>query len=534
MYCKTFITDNLDKSKPLIWDTETIGLYGRTRLIQVRQGTTAYEYDCFYINIEEVKYYFKDWHLVMHNAHYDLSCPDFKRWLPAKFDDTLAGARLQFFTLDSYSLDFLANALHLGAKGGEGNSDWGAYALTAEQLEYAANDTLLTQNLYNLLTHETLESKSYKLDIAALRVCLVMQHKGMATNRKLLNSEAAKCRSEIKRLQGQLPADLNILSPKQVKEYLGTPNADKTLLNKLSRERQDCRDIIDLRAAHKELNFIESFKEYPFIYSYINPCGAKTGRFTSKGSDSSPDYVNLQQIPRRLKAGFGVTGGAYYVCADYPTLEIRLAAAIWGDPFMVEALRNEKDLHYETASLLFKKPVNEVTKRERTIAKSCNFGLLYGAGAKTLAEFFAQNGDFDIMSEAPQIHAGWKRIYSTLANLHRATFDYFQNFSEAIVETPLGRKLKAVTPNEALNFPVQGGGAECTKLSLYKIDKAGIIPVNSVHDSIVCIASSYNEAQEYSAIIADAMEASYKTIIRNCKVSDLTLKVDCEISENYC
>lgn len=533
MYTKKFVTEGLDKELPLIWDTETLGLYGRTRLIQVRQGDVHYEYDCFYINIEEVKFFFKDWHLVMHNAHYDLSCVDFKRWIPRELDCTLAASRIQYPELNSHSLDNLCRELNLGRKGKEGASDWSNYALTPEQLDYAANDTLITQELYNLLTPETLESNVYRLDIYTLRFCLYFQHQGMRTNHKYLIKARRELLKVIEELQARLPLGLNINSPKQVRDFLGVESSEKSVLERLAIKDPRCKTIVDLRAAKKELTFVELFNSHDFIFTLLNPIGAKTGRFTSKGSDWDDSYTNLQQIPRKLKSAFGVTKGSYYVTADYPTLEIRMAAAVYGDSFMVDSLKKNKDLHYETAALLFKKPISEISKRERKIAKVCNFGLLYGAGAGVLADFFAQQGEFDIMDDAPQIREKWRGIYKDLIELHNREFAFYKTHKGKLVYTPLGRPIYAATPNEALNFPIQGGGSECTKLSLYYMQKAGITPVNSVHDSIVCICDSEREAQEYAEIIKGAMEIAYTKVIANCKVNDLTLSVDTYIGEEY-
>ena len=101
-----------------------------------------------------------------------------------------------------------------------------------------------------------------------------------------------------------------------------------------------------------------------------------------------------------------------------------------------------------------------------------------------------------------------------------------------MVSTPLGGILKANTPNEALNFPVQGAGSECTKLSLIYLFAEGIIPVNSVHDSIICIAQNKQEADFYAAKIKGAMEKAFQVVIKKYK-RQIPLEVDIYIGKDY-
>lgn len=524
MYCKNFITTGIDKNLPIIWDTETIGLYGPTRLVQIRQGDINYEYDCFYINIEDIKAFFKDCHLIAHNAHYDFSCFNFRNYLPKELTCTLAAARIAWPEFDSHSLDSLCKNLNLGQKGEEGASDWSNYNLTEKQLQYAENDTLITQRLYNAIPLEIFRKNVFELDMRTLKICLQMQNKGMITNRSLI----LKMKRDTEKELGQipLPSDLNVNSPKQVREYLNLPSSEKSLLQEKSRENPMCNNILKARNALKTLQFLDVFVQNKFIKSFLNPIGAKTGRFTSKGSDLYPDYVNLQQIPRKLKSVFGLNDGSLYVTADYPTLEIKLAAAVYGDSFMLKHLN--RDLHRETASLIFNKPTNEINDIERKIAKVSNFGLLYGAGSKTLKNFFIEQGLFD--TDAEFVYNKWSEIYSDLKNIHRDMFNYFKSHSYKMVSTPLGRVLKANTPNEALNFPIQGAGSECTKLALCKL--RNIIPVNSVHDSIICIAQNETEAEQYGQEIKQAMESAFQKVIQKYK-RDIPLEVEIYIGKDY-
>lgn len=534
MYVKKFITEGLDLSKPIFFDTETIGLYGRTRLVQVRQGPIAYEYDCYYINIEEIKYFFKNAHLVIHNAHYDLSCMDFKRWLPTKIDDTLIMARICYPFLDSHSLGALSEYLSLGEKTKEGASDWSKYNLTEEQLKYASMDTFLLEELYNVLINEMpKKTPYYKLDIENLRYSCVYEHKGMPIDKKQIRLFKKELLKELKTID--LPEDLNVNSPKQVTNYLGIESSSKaSLLNiGVEEEKEDlAKKVLEKRRISKALSYLEDLEKHDCVYSILNPAGAKTGRFTSTGCDTMEGYYNLQQIPRSLKKVFGNSGG-YFVTADYPALEVWICGAIIADPFLVSVLKNKDDLHYRAAEMMFNKPREEISKFERRVAKMCNFTLMYGAGYKMLGQAFINDGVPEVEPRAKTLREDWLRTYPEIARVQQEVFKYFQENSYKIVYTALGRPMCARKPTEALNFSIQGSGAECTKLALYLIHKEGIIPVNTVHDSIALIASTEKEAQEYEEILKWSMEESYRRVIANCKENSLSLNVEIYIGENY-
>lgn len=540
----TFLTQGLDKSKPIIWDTETIGLYGRTRLIQVRQNDVHYEYDCFLHNIEDIKYWFKDCHLVMHNAHYDLSCEDFRRWLPRKLDDTMMLARLQWPELDSHSLGALAQTFNLGIKGEEGASDWSKWALDEEQLKYAANDTYITQELYKLIEEETKEMDVYKLDIETLYSTLVHQNRGLPIDHKEVLKYKRRLTSEIKKLN--VPSDLNVNSSQQVVAYLNrrightkVENSNGETLRLLSIEGdKEASQILEKRMKLKQLSYLEDLTDLKFAYSLSNPVGAKTGRFTSKGCDTMQGYFNLQQVPKPLQGVFKPTTG-YIVYADYPALEIWMCAAILGDPFMVKCLKEGQDLHYAAAMQMTGKPLEHITPGERQLAKMCNFTLLYGAGYKKLAQAIIADPRFkgderaQWAANAKQTREAWLRAYKVIASHQTRVFEHFNMFESMIVSTPMKRRVKATTPMEALNFPIQGGGAECTKHAIVELEKHRMPIINTVHDSICLLARTDKEAEEFKQALEYVMMKGYTDVIKDCVVSDLRLKVEAEIREDY-
>ncbi|HDZ5024796.1 TPA: hypothetical protein RTG57_001746 [Campylobacter jejuni] len=525
------IFKSLSLDKPIFFDTETIGLYGRTRLIQLRQDSISMILDCYYINIEEIKFSLKNSHLVGHNIHYDLSCQDFRRWLPRKIDDTMILSKAMWPTLESHSLKSLSSYLNLSEKTDEGKSDWSTYNLTSDQLIYADIDTLLVEEIYKRIDKSIMKSTYYKLDIKNIMLSLVYQNKGMP----LCHKNIAKFKKEmIKGIESStLPKELNINSPVQVKKFLNTESSSKETLAALN--TPEAIEILNQRHYSKALSYLEDFKNYNFLYSFINPAGAKTGRFTSKGGDvfKDYDYVNLQQIPRKLKSIFKVNKPSLFVTADYPALEVWMCGAIIADEFLVNVLKQKEDLHYSAAEKMFNKNRSEITKDERMIAKMCNFTLMYGAGFNTLAEAFVTNGFSEVSSNARQFREDWLKTYKQINEEQQKVFKHFKTNKYMLVYTALGRPMCAFKPTEALNFSIQGSGAECTKLALTFLDKNGIIPVNTVHDSIALIASSEKEAEEYAECLKYSMEEAYRRVIKNCKANDLSLEVSVNIGEEY-
>ena len=290
--------------------------------------------------------------------------------------------------------------------------------------------------------------------------------------------------------------------------------------------------ILQKRKLTKALSCLEDLENHKEVYSILNPIGAKTGRFTSKSCDTMPGYYNLQQIPRDLKKVFGNSGG-YFVTADYPALEIWTCGAIIADEFLVSVLKQKEDLHYKAAEMMFCKPRDEISKFERRVAKMCNFTLLYGAGVNALAQAFINDGIPEIAPKAKNLRVDWLNTYKEINKVQLEIFEYFNKFHQKIVYTALGRPMCATKPTEALNFSIQGTGAECTKLALFLLKKEGIIPVNTVHDSIALIASSEKEAKEYSEVLKWSMEESYRRVIKNCKENTLSLEVEVYVGENY-
>lgn len=522
-YLKEWVKPPFDINKPIFADIETsiprnqkskkkiLALYGETRLVQLAQEAVCYIYDCYFVNIEEIKSYLKDSHLVFHNAIYDLTC---LQWQPKAFDCTLYLAKHKFPMLESYSLQNLLEYFRLGTKTDEGSSDWSSLVLTKEQLDYAAQDTLLLQKLYEIVGPG---NSLYKLDRDNLSYALEYAKNGLPIH----NRNRLKRIKELKEVTYELPESLNINSPKQVKEYLGSADTTSNTLTIMTLDgNRKAAEILRKRKDLKQLSFLEDKFAFPRIYGIFNPFGAKSGRWTCKGNGHSKASQNLQQLPRDLKDCLGVEDHRFLVDADYTALEIHTVACIMGETKMVEIMEQGGDLHYATACMIYNKKQKDVTKRERQIAKGLNFSLAYGGGANMARLFLMSLSNILLPEEEiAELRTRWLNAYPNIQAYHRQVGKH--NFDKGPMEviSPFGRRMRANSYTEAINMPCQSAGADCTKLALRylheRLPEAKI--VNTVHDSITLEVESEEEGHRQGKILKQCMDDSWATF---CEKAD--------------
>jgi len=196
---------------------------------------------------------------------------------------------------------------------------------------------------------------------------------------------------------------------------LNTPKADKEILQDLAYKGNDtAKQILEYRKIAKLLNFIDKF-DSERVYGKFNVVGAKSGRMTCSNE-------NIQQIPRELRNVFGFTEDEdkVYVVADFPQIELRLAALIWQEDNMIKAFEEGIDLHKYTASVIYNKDIQAVEKTERQISKSANFGLLYGMSGRTFAKYVYTNSGIALSEdEGEYIKHKWLETYPMIARKHQ-------------------------------------------------------------------------------------------------------------------
>ncbi len=310
---------------------------------------------------------------------------------------------------------------------------------------------------------------------------------------KLGNDLKTKLVDLEKRIYQAVGHEFNINSPKQLQtilfDELNLPVVKKTKTGRSTDEESltelhDAHPVIPCLLEYRKLfklvsTYIDalpkSVGEDGRIHSTFNVEGAATGRLSS----TNP---NLQNIPIRgetgseLRKAFIVPKGKVLLAADYSQIELRIMAHLSGDPNMKKAFADLVDIHVATAAKIFKIPIDQVNKEQRTIGKTMNFATLYGQGARALSkqlgvdyatakdyieEYFAQFSKVkDWMQQTLEV--GYKTGYvETIWGRRRY-----------IPELQAGNKfLKSFGERAAINHPIQGTSADMIKKAMVEIDK---------------------------------------------------------------
>ena len=371
-----------------------------------------------------------------------------------------------------------------------------------------------------------------------------------------LEEELSQRESRIREMAGE--PDLNISSPKQIGHLLFEklaldPKAkaktgvryswstDEETLTALADRHPIINEILEYRAVKKLLS--------TYIAPFPNLCSPVTGKIhttfnqaltaTGRLSSSKP---NLQNIPIRTERGKEIRKafvssfpGGVIMSADYSQIELRIMAHLSQDTHLIEAFKAGKDVHAITASKIFKEKPEGVTPEQRRIAKTANFGIMYGISAFGLAQ----------------------RLKISRNEAKKIISDYFDNFpaisayindviaatrEKGYVETLFGRRrylpdinsrnatVRSLAERNAINAPIQGTSADIIKLAMTRvsrrIDEAGLKSrmVLQVHDELVFDAME-QEAETLKKIVVDEMENVIKLSI--------PLTVECNYGKNW-
>lgn len=255
------------------------------------------------------------------------------------------------------------------------------------------------------------------------------------------------------------------------------------------------------------------------VHTTYNQIGAVTGRMSS----SNP---NLQNIPvttdagKRIKQAFIAGKDSILISCDYSQQELRILAHMSGEETLIQAFAEGKDIHKVTAAKIFNKQYNEITREERSRAKTINFGLIYGMSSFGLSQSLGITPD--------AANTFMKAFFLEFPRVR----EYFENvkktaFKNGYVETLLGRRklvpktfanyaLKVAAEREVINFPIQGTAAECTKSAMILIHKHVLIGCKNlhmllqVHDELVFeyCGNNSKELHKYILQIKQYMESA--------------------------
>ena len=368
--------------------------------------------------------------------------------------------------------------------------------------EYACEDADITLQLKNKLEPELkqhdCERLFYDIEMPLMPVLAEMEMNGvcldtasLAETSKQFTTRMNEIEQRIYELAGE---QFNIASPKQVGEILfdklkivekakktktGQYVTSEEVLQQLKNKHEIVADILEHRGLKKLIGtYIDALPKLinprtGHIHTSFNQTITATGRLSS----SDP---NLQNIPIRgedgkeIRKAFIPEPGSLFFSADYSQIELRVMAHLSQDPNMIEVFREGKDLHAATAANIYKKPIEEVTRDERTKSKRANFGIIYGITVFGLAERLDISRD-----EAKMLIDGY---FATFPEVH----DYMEKSKEiarkqGYVTTLFGRRrylpdinsansvVRGFAERNAINAPIQGTAADIIKVAMIHI-----------------------------------------------------------------
>jgi DNA polymerase-1 len=411
--------------------------------------------------------------------------------------------------------------------------------------EYAVEDADITRQLKIVfapqLKEKHVEKVFNEVEAPLVKVLTDMEYEGVKVDMNFLNVYSKELETEAKRCEQsvyeQAGIRFNLASPKQLGEVLfekmrigtqtkktkgGQHATGEDVLLKLAKENPIVENILNFRELTKlKSTYVDALpqmvnKKTQRVHTSYGQAIAVTGRLSSNNP-------NLQNIPVRTERGREIRkafvprdSNHLIISADYSQIELRIVAAISGDPAMCEAFQLKKDIHTATAAKVFNVAEDDVTKEMRYKAKSVNFGIIYGQGAFGLAENLGIS-----RTEAKEIIDNYKREFANIQKYMDETINFCK--INGYVETLMGRKrwlkdinssnftVRGYAERNAINSPIQGTAADMIKLAMIKIHnefkkqnfKSKMIM--QVHDELVFDAHK-TEVEIIKPIIIECMQ----------------------------
>ena len=389
-----------------------------------------------------------------------------------------------------------------------------------------------------------------KMELTGVKVDLAQLGEFAEELREEMNEREARIRE-----MAEMP-ELNISSPRQIGELLfdklkldpkakktarGSYTTDEATLTALSDKHPIIGEILEFRAVKKLLStYIEPFpmfvnKQTGRVHTTFNQALTATGRLSS----SNP---NLQNIPIRTERGKEirkafVAGSAdgLIVSADYSQIELRIMAHLSQDQHLIQAFRNGVDVHAATAEKIFGVPHEEVTADQRRVAKTANFGIMYGISSFGLSQRLGIS-----RSEAKKLIDDYFNAFPAIRSFIDDTIAAARE--NGYVETIFGRRrylpdinarnatVRALAERNAVNAPIQGTAADIIKLAMIGVDRKmaedGLRSkmVLQIHDELLFDTIS-SEREKLMSIVKEQME----------HVTELSvpLTVECNYGKNW-
>ncbi|WP_320815477.1 DNA polymerase I [Flavobacterium sp.] len=579
------LLQNLEKQTSVCFDTETTGLDAlNAELVGI-----AFSYEKgkgFYIpfpeNQEEAKIliqkllpFFENENIekIGQNLKYDLKIlANYGVYVKGKLFDTMIAHYLinpdMRHNMDILSETYLKYAPKSIEEliGKKGKNQKSMRDIAVEEVkEYAVEDADITFQLkehFQPILEKVGTKKLFdEIEIPLVEVLAAMEREGIRLDVDFLKSMSTDMQVEIDDFQAKIfeiaGETFNLASPKQLGDVLfdklkiGGPKQKKTktgqyatgeeILSYLAKDNEIVRYILEWRQLIKLQN--------TYVDALPNQVDVKTGRVhtdymqavaaTGRLSSNNP---NLQNIPIRTERGRQIRKAFIardenhtLLAADYSQIELRIIAALSGEDNMIKAFQDGEDIHRSTASKVFNVPLEEVTKEQRSNAKTVNFGIIYGVSA------FGLSNQTDLSrSESADLIEAYYKTYPKLKAYMSEQVDFARD--NGYVQTVLGRRrylkdinsanamVRGGAERNAVNAPIQGSAADIIKIAMINIHKR-LITENwkskmllQVHDELVFDVHN-SELEKIKPMIKQEME--------NAFILDVPLIVDLGLGKDW-
>ncbi len=433
-----------------------------------------------------------------------------------------------------------------------------------QQTEYAVEDADITFQLKEHFAPELNDANTLSLfeniEIPLLKVLAAMEIEGINLDIEFLASLSSELDNDIKQLEAKIYTaageEFNIASPKQLgivlfekMKLVDKPKKTKTgqystaedVLSYLAKDHDIIQNILDYRGLSKlKSTYIDALptqvdENTKHVHTDYMQTVAATGRLSSNNP-------NLQNIPirtergRQVRKAFVPRSEEYtLLAADYSQIELRIIAALSQEETMIQAFKSGEDIHASTAAKVFNVPIEDVTREQRSNAKTVNFGIIYGVSA-----FGLSNQTSLSRSEAKELIDTYYKNYPKLRNYMSEQVDFARE--NGYVQTVLGRRrylkdinsanaiVRGAAERNAVNAPIQGSAADIIKIAMINIHKKlqdknyKTKMLLQVHDELVFDVYK-PELEEIKTLIKSEMENAYTL--------EVPLDVDMGLGNNW-
>jgi DNA polymerase-1 len=433
-----------------------------------------------------------------------------------------------------------------------------------DQTQYAVEDADITFQLKTFFDKELKEASNQPLfkdmEIPLLRVLAAMEIEGINLDKSALENISEKLNDDIERLEKSVyeeaEEEFNIGSPKQLGEILfgkleiakkpkktksGQYSTAEDVLSDYKKDHKIVREVLEWRQLSKlKSTYVDALPKqiHPRtkrVHTEFMQTVAATGRLSSNNP-------NLQNIPIRTERGREVRKAFVpkdenYVllAADYSQIELRIIASLSQEETMIEAFKNGEDIHASTAARVFNVDIKDVTREQRSNAKTVNFGIIYGVSA------FGLSNQTDLnRTESKELIETYYKTYPKLRDYIDDQVEFAKE--HGYVKTVMGRRrylkdinaknnvVRSAAERNAVNAPVQGSAADIIKVAMINIYEAmeeknyKSKMLLQVHDELIFDAHK-DELEELKTLVKDKMENAFKL--------DVPLDVDMGTGQNW-